>query len=104
MKASVPRCRAATCLRCVYGAVFRGGQVAAYPRVDATGPDHQRTVPPARGCYAAVRRVASDPRCTMAKHSREHEQLDVDEMERRVARALLAIVDAPGERQAITPK
>ena len=40
----------------------------------------------------------------MAKHSREHEQLDVDEMERRVARALLAIVDAPGERQAITPK
>ena len=40
----------------------------------------------------------------MSKHSSEHEHLDIDEMERRVARALLALVDAPGERQAITAK
>lgn len=40
----------------------------------------------------------------MTKYSREHEQLDIDEMERRVAHALLAAVDAPGERQAITAK
>ena len=40
----------------------------------------------------------------MSKQSREHEQLDIDEIERRVARALLAIVDAPGDRQPITAK
>jgi hypothetical protein len=40
----------------------------------------------------------------MSKQRREHEQLDIDEMERRVARALLAVVDAPGERQAISAK
>ena len=40
----------------------------------------------------------------MSKHSREHEQLDIDEMERRVARALVDLVDAPGERQAITAR
>jgi hypothetical protein len=35
---------------------------------------------------------------------REHEGLDIHEMERRVAAALIDLVDAPGERQRITPK
>ena len=36
--------------------------------------------------------------------SREHEHLDIDEMERRVALALLELVDDARERQRITPK
>lgn len=40
----------------------------------------------------------------VSKDNREHEQLDIDEMERRVARALLDAVDAPGERQRISAK
>lgn len=35
---------------------------------------------------------------------REYESLDIHEMERRVAVALIELVDAPGERQRITPK
>jgi hypothetical protein len=35
---------------------------------------------------------------------REHEGLDIHEMERRVAVALIELVDGPGERQRITPK
>ena len=40
----------------------------------------------------------------MSKPNYEHEQLDIDEMERRVARALLELVDASGERRAITAR
>jgi len=35
---------------------------------------------------------------------REHEGLDIQEMERRVAVALIELVDGPGERQPITLK
>ncbi len=35
---------------------------------------------------------------------REYEGLDIHEMERRVAAALIELVDAPGERRRITPK
>jgi hypothetical protein len=35
---------------------------------------------------------------------REHEGLDIHEMERRVAGALIELVDGPGERQRITLK
>ena len=35
---------------------------------------------------------------------REHEQLDIHEMERRVAVALIELVDDPRERHRITPR
>jgi hypothetical protein len=35
---------------------------------------------------------------------REHEQLDIHEMERRVAAALIELVDDPNERHRITPR
>jgi hypothetical protein len=34
----------------------------------------------------------------------EHKHLDIHEMERRVAAALVKLVDDPGERQRITPR
>lgn len=39
-----------------------------------------------------------------AMSDREHEQLDIDEMELRVALALIALVDDPHEQHRITPK
>jgi hypothetical protein len=37
-------------------------------------------------------------------NGREHEQLDIHEMERRVAVALIELVDDPHEHHRITPK
>jgi hypothetical protein len=44
------------------------------------------------------------PVMVRAMSDREHEQLDIDEMERRVASALIALVDDPHEQHRITPK